>query len=146
MNAGAANTVGDTIPELQPGLYTLIDGLPRLVGNRCRACDRMHFPRHAWCAKCCSGDMEDVALAERGRIGSFSWVDRQPADAFIRAPYMQAEVEYPEGVSAFSVIEALPGELKTGMAAEVVLRTYDTPQGPRQAFVFRPAPTKGYRP
>lgn len=131
-------TTGEAAPDLQPGLYRLVDGQPRLVGNRCKSCGRAHFPRHAWCAKCCSGDLEDFDLATQGRIGSFSWVDRQPADAFVRAPYMQAEVEYPEGVSAFSVIEAMPGELRTGMSAEVALRTYETSQGPRQAFVFRP--------
>lgn len=125
-------------PDLQPGLYRLVDGRPRLVGNRCNACGRTHFPRHSWCARCCSGELTDVPLSEHGSIGAFSWIDRQPADAFIRAPYMQAEVEYPEGVSAFSVIEAVPGEIETGMAAEVVLRTYDTPDGPRRAFAFRP--------
>ncbi len=137
---------GEAAPDLQSGLYRLVDGRPRLVGNRCNACGRMHFPRHAWCARCCSGDLTDVPLAEHGRIGAFSWIDRQPADAFIRAPYMQAEVEYPEGVSAFSVIEAVPGDLEPGMPAEVVLRAYETPEGPRRAFVFRPVATERGQP
>ncbi|BCH29789.1 hypothetical protein MesoLjLc_17190 [Mesorhizobium sp. L-8-10] len=140
------NTADEIVPDLQPGLYRLIDGKPRLVGNRCTACGRIHFPRHAWCAQCCGGDLEDIDLAERGRIGAFSWVDRQPPDAFVQAPYMQAEVEFPDGVSAFSVIEASPGELKTGMPAEVVLRTYETSQGCRQTFVFRPVKGEGTRP
>lgn len=139
-------TAAGAVTDLQPGLYRLVDGQPRLVGNRCKSCGRAHFPRHEWCAKCCSGELENFNLSARGRIGSFSWVDRQPADAFVRAPYMQAEVEYPEGVSAFSLIEALPGELKTGMPAEVALRTYETSQGPRQAFVFRPAADQGEQP
>ncbi len=73
-----------------------------------------------------------------GKIGAFSYIDRQPADAFIAAPYMQAEIELPEGVSVFTILEA-PSlyALAIGREAEVALKTYDTPQGRRRAYVFR---------
>lgn len=134
----AETAAEEAAPDLQPGLYRVVDGHVRLVGNSCNDCGRMHFPRHAWCARCCSGNLADVELPAQGRIRAFSWIDRQPADAFIRAPYMQAEVEFPAGVSAFSIIEALPGELTAGMAAETLLRIYDTPEGKRRTFAFRP--------
>lgn len=132
-----------SVPDLQVGLYQIVDGHPRLIGNQCGACGRMHFPRHEWCARCCSPDLTDVLLNQRGRVSAFSWIDRQPADAFIRAPYMQAEVEMPEGVSAFSIVEAEFGGLKIGETVELALRNFDTPDGRRQAFVFRPIQRQG---
>ena len=135
-----------SVPDLQVGLYKVVDGRVRLIGNRCNHCGRMHFPRHQWCAKCCSPDLEDVGLNENGRIRAFSWIDRQPADAHIQAPYMQAEIEFPEGVSVFSVVEARPGDLAIGDNVELALRDFDTPKGPRRAYVFRRSQIDGGNP
>lgn len=127
------------VADLQRDLYAIEAGQAYLLANKCTACNRVHFPKHRYCAKCGSPDLVELRLSRVGRIGAFSFIDRQPADAFIEAPYLQAEVEMPEGVSVFSVIEApAQGELAIGMPAEVIVRVFETQDGPRRAFLFRP--------
>ena len=126
-------------PALQDGFFVVENGATYLVGSKCSECGRIHYPQHEYCAQCCSPRLEPIRLSRRGKIGSFSYIDRQPAEAFVKAPYMQAEIELPEGVSIFSVIDAKSqNELAIGMTAEVDVEDYDTPGGKRQAFIFRP--------
>lgn len=132
-------TEDQDIPALQEGLFVVENGAAILLGNRCLTCGRVHFPKHAYCAKCGGDALETLKLSRSGKIGAFSYIDRQPADAFIRAPYMQAEIEMPEGVSVFTVIDAgSEDELAIGMTAEAAIETFDTPLGRRRTFIFRP--------
>lgn len=129
----------DDVPALQEGLFVIENGAGFLLGNRCLECDRMHFPVHAYCARCGSANLETLRLSRTGKIGAFSYIDRQPADAFIKAPYMQAEIEMPEGVSVFTVIDASSeDELAIGMTAETAIETFETPMGRRRTYIFRP--------
>jgi uncharacterized OB-fold protein len=41
-----------TIPPLQEGLFENDEGgTPRLLANRCPACDRVFFPRRSYCGQ-----------------------------------------------------------------------------------------------
>lgn len=131
------------VPELQDGLYRAEGEECRLIGNRCLTCVRVFFPKRARCARCSTPDLAEVSLSRTGRIGAFSLIDRQPADAWIRAPYIQAEIEMPEGVSVFTVLDAPSLEaVDFGMEAELAFMTVEGPQGAFTAYVFRPLETQ----
>jgi Predicted nucleic-acid-binding protein containing a Zn-ribbon len=131
---------GGEIPEpLEQGLYAIEDGAPVLLGNRCAPCDRVFFPRRDYCACCSSPILDEVTLSRQGKIGAFSLIDRQPADAWIEAPYIQAEIEMPEAVSVFTLLDGADAEtLAIGQPAEVALRLLPTAEGARSVFVFTP--------
>lgn len=132
-------TGGDVPEPLEPGLYALEGGEPVLLGNRCAPCDRVFFPRRDYCACCTSPILDEVTLSRRGKIGAFSLIDRQPTDAWIEAPYIQAEIELPEAVSVFTLLDGARAEsLAIGQPAELALRLLPTPGGARSVFVFTP--------
>ena len=131
---------GKTLPDpLQGGLFHIDPEGPALMGNRCAPCDRVFFPRRDWCACCSSPILDEVTLSRTGKIGAFSLIDRQPADAWVSAPYVQAEIELPEGVSVFTVLHpADTAALSIGQTARLELRALPTPDGTRAVYVFAP--------
>ena len=138
------NTDEKDSPDLQDNLYVVDEGDIYLLANRCSTCDRVHFPKHHYCAKCGSPALDEFRLSPIGKIGAFSLIDRQPADAFIQAPYIQAEIEMPEGISVFTVIDAPSIDaLAIGMNAKVALKVYETPGGPKNTYIFRAIKTQG---
>lgn len=94
---------------------------PYLIGSRCRACGNVFFPQRAVCPACISDDtLEETPLSTRGRINSFAVVQVAPA-GFV-APYIQALVDLPEGLTIFSLIAGgAPEEQALEMGAEVEL-------------------------
>lgn len=127
-------------PEpLHDGLYRLEPEGPALIGNRCAPCDRVFFPPRDYCACCTSPILDEVSLSRTGRIGAFSLIDRQPADAWVSPPYLQAEIELPEGVSVFTLLDTDDiDRVSIGQDARLELRALATPEGPRTVFVFSP--------
>ncbi len=130
--------------DLQDDLYLIEAEQVYLVASRCNECSRVHFPKRDYCAACATPNLSEIRLSQVGHIGAFSLIDRQPADAFIKAPYLQAEIEMPEGVSVFTVIEPpAASDLKIGMEARTILRVFETPNGQKRTFMFQPVLPQG---
>lgn len=132
-----------TIPPLQEGLFENdAAGVPRLLANRCAACDRVFFPRRSYCGQCGGADLQPLQLAGRGRVYSHSLIDRKQKIAVIEPPYVQAEIAMPEGVHVFTVLDQVkPGAVQVGMDVEMYVGEVNSPagEGKVRAYKFKPA-------
>lgn len=136
-----------TIPPLQQGLFEPdAAGHPRLLANRCPACNRAFFPRRSYCGQCGAPGLQDLPLAGRGQVHSFSLIDRKSKIAVIDAPYVQAEVRMPEGVHVFTVLDqCAAAEVRIGMDVEMYVGEVNAPggEGKALAYKFRPVAAQG---
>jgi uncharacterized OB-fold protein len=74
----------------------LEDGPPHLVGNRCTACGATYLGRRNACARCGALAFDKVALAERGKVESFTVVHRGAPKK--TGPFVSALVRLDDGV------------------------------------------------
>jgi uncharacterized OB-fold protein len=75
-------------------------GVPRfgedgLVGGRCAACDRRHFPASAWCPWCGAPDPEEVVLSRTGTLWAWTAVTAAPPGYEGPVPFGFGVVELP---------------------------------------------------
>jgi uncharacterized OB-fold protein len=80
----------------------------RLQGNRCSKCGQTFFPRVNLCLECCSDEMEEVPLSNRGKLFSYSVIG-MPSVHF-KAPYAVGYVDLPEGVRVFTPLSLDQGD------------------------------------
>jgi uncharacterized OB-fold protein len=122
-------TVGDTtssvgvtgvVVPVREGLFTDTDP-PRLLGARCDACGRHHFPRHDTCPYCSSDAVVGVELSGPGRLWSWTAVTTPPPGYRGDVPYGFGVVELPEGLRVIArLTEADPTRLSAGQAMVLV--------------------------
>lgn len=71
----------------------------RFLFQRCRDCGRPQFSPRSRCRHCQSTALDWEASAGRGRVHSFTLVERPPSEAFrAEVPYLLALVDLDEGV------------------------------------------------
>ena len=54
------------------GLFTWPSNDPRLLGSRCRDCGVVTFPAQSGCPACCGEDTEQIELARRGTLWTWT--------------------------------------------------------------------------
>lgn len=93
-----------------------------LLIPRCRNCGTYHFFPRFFCTKCLSTDIEWVKTNGRGRIYTFTVIDKAGMAAFKEeVPYILAMIQLEEGVRMMSnIVECGPDEIKIGTEVEVV--------------------------
>lgn len=84
------------------------DGPPHLVGHRCTACGATYLGRRNACSSCGALAFDQVALAERGRIESFTVVHRGAPKA--TGPFVSALVRLDDGVYVKANLLGVPPE------------------------------------
>ena len=126
-----------------PSLLTLNDpgdGQPHLIGSRCTSCGKVFFPQQALCTACFQeGTLQEQALASRGKLYSFTIVERESlAPKGFQVPYAYGYVNLPEGVRVLSkIIGWTPETLKIDAQVELVLEEIrQNPEG-RKVMGFR---------
>ena len=77
---------------------------PRLMGGLCAQCGAKVFPKPKICSACWSTDQQDLALAARGRLYSFSIV--HAARKGWPSPYAIAYVDLEDGVRICAPLDA----------------------------------------
>ncbi|HDJ89811.1 MAG TPA: Zn-ribbon domain-containing OB-fold protein [Thermoprotei archaeon] len=97
----------------------------RLIGSKCKRCGKIFYPPRKVCLKCGSRELEEVFLARRGKVLSYT-VIRSPPTSFIPyKPYIVALIQLDDGTKIFSQLtDVEPEEVKTGMKVEAVFRKY----------------------
>jgi len=114
-----------TIP-IKDGLYRIPgseNAEPVLLANRCRSCGEIFFPKREICQNCQERHLEEVELAGRGKIYSFSVVMQKPASHYGGpVPYSFGWVELPEGVRVQGLFTGCDlDRLEIGLDAEMVM-------------------------
>lgn len=118
---------------------------PCLLGNRCRACKNVVFPKMAVCPACgANGEMAEVEIGRTGRIYSHTIAYFAPKG--FNAPYFQVFIDLPEGPRIFSLVGAeCPverGALEDGMEMRLVVEQLaDTPEN-RDVMTYKYVPAK----
>jgi len=116
-----------------------------LRGSRCRACQWQTFPRVQRCARCHSGDIDDVLLSPYGTVDSFTMVHQGPGEWKGEVPYVLVRVQLQDGVMVVSHLrDCLYSELSIGLPVRtaVVILYEDEGRGV-VAPVFVPASRSG---
>jgi uncharacterized OB-fold protein len=119
------------------------DEKPYLIGNRCRLCGLISFPRTPVCPKCMKKDtMEETRIRGRGKLDSFSIV--HAALPGFQSPSIQAYIDLEEGPKIWSLVTGCePSEeaLTPGMDMEMVIEKVRTDEEGNDliSYQFKPA-------
>ncbi|HVA02268.1 MAG TPA: OB-fold domain-containing protein [Acidimicrobiales bacterium] len=123
-------TLGETAPDggatgvavaVRVGLFTDTDP-PRLLGSRCQACGRHHFPRHDTCPYCAADGALPVELSDTGVLWSWTAVTIAPPGYGGDLPYGFGVVELPEALRVVTrLTETDPSRLSAGQSMAMVV-------------------------
>jgi uncharacterized protein len=101
-----------------PGVRPVHEGLftaDHLLGGRCGACRRHHFPSTTTCPHCGSTDVTEVALSDTGTLWAWTAVTAPPPGYRGDVPFGFGVVELPEGIRVITRLgEPDPGRLSFG--------------------------------
>mgnify|MGYP003627205104 CR=1 FL=1 len=108
--------------------------------QQCQHCGAMQSIPRAHCARCHRATLGWIQASGRGRVASFTWVERGPSAAF-REPYMLALIDLDEGVRLMmNILDAQPDAIAIGDPVRIVFEARQ-PDGPilPQARALRPS-------
>jgi len=95
----------------------------RLIGERCKGCGSVFFPRNEVCLDCGSREMEECGLGDSGRVVTWTVVRSPPAGYEKYAPYVVALVELDGGARVLSqLVDVEPEQVEAGMRVEAAFR------------------------
>ena len=112
-----------------------------LLGNKCKSCGKIYFPKAALCPECLKENgLEELKLSPRGKLYTYTVV-RVPSPGF-KVPYAFGYIDLPEGVrvcSQISAAEPLEGNLQLGMDMELFIgQVRQDVNQPIIGYLFRP--------
>ncbi|MDA0263448.1 MAG: Zn-ribbon domain-containing OB-fold protein [Chloroflexi bacterium] len=113
-----------------------------LIGFTCNECGSTVFGPAVFCQSCTSTDLEAVELGGKGILYSFTIVRIPPAGWPGDVPYVLGQVELPQGPQVLAeVIGCEHGDLKIGMAVEMVIQAVPAEHGgpDKAVYKWRPA-------
>jgi uncharacterized OB-fold protein len=133
---------------VQNGIFSWPSDEPRLLGGRCKACGTYNFPFQTGCPACGGTAIENVELASRGTL--WTWTTQNyppPVPPFVGAvgddfvPYAAGYVELPGQIRvAARLLESDPAKLEIGMPMElrIVPLARDAEGNEVMTFAFAP--------
>ena len=118
------------------------DGLPHLLGSRCRACGTLSFPPQHFCSQCLESDTESIELSNEGKIYSFTVVERESlAPADFEIPFAYGYIDLPERIRVLAkIVVCDPRSLAIDMPVTLTLEKKRTDQNGNDVMVFRFTP------
>ncbi|MWA03271.1 benzoylsuccinyl-CoA thiolase [Actinomadura sp. LD22] len=132
-----------------PAMFTGNAEDPALVGQKCRACGKVAFPRKRVCPGCFGESLDDHVLSTTGVLHTFTCT--HVGAPHLPSPYLLGFVDVPEGVRLLSLLtDCDPWEevLRVGMPMEMVMRPLmrDASGEDLYTYKFRPAGQKRTNP
>ena len=92
----------------------------RLLGNKCKSCGKIYFPKAQFCFNCFDKGMEEVGLSRRGKL--YSYTIGRMASTHFQPPYAVGLIDLPEGVRVFAPLIMTEDKTYTiGMEMELVI-------------------------
>jgi len=122
---------------LQNGLLSSIDDAEaaRLLGGKCPACTRFHFPAQSICPYCSSDGCATVPLSSHGVIEVCTTVINRPPGYEGNVPFGFGVVELPEGIRIISRISE-PQRTRPGSAVRLVLESLCSDAEERELITY----------
>jgi uncharacterized OB-fold protein len=118
------NEYAKPIPDCKDGTRPYWDACKqhRLVLPKCRSCDEVYFFPDDFCPCCLSEDIQWIEASGKGRIHTYSVVERPPSPRFSDdVPYIVAIIELEEGPRMMSnILEIAHEDIRIDMLVEVV--------------------------
>lgn len=125
-----------TVP-VREGLFA--DG--HLLGGRCAACERHHFPASSRCPYCGSDAVAGAPLSDRGTLWAWTAVTAAPPGYRGEVPFGFGVVELVEGVRVITrLTEADPARLAFGMPMHLVVDELHTDDDGNRVVSYAFAP------
>lgn len=127
-----ATSVADQVP-IAEGLFTWPSNDPRLIGSKCSNCGVVTFPAQNSCAACSGVETENIELARRGKLWTFTLQcflpNRPPYDGpetpETFKPFGVGYVELPDQTRVQTRIKTEDiSKLHVGMEMELVVEKY----------------------
>lgn len=126
-----------TTRPVHEGLFTE----SHLIGGRCPACGRYHFPAAAICPYCGVGEVVRVELSETGTLWGWTVVTAAPPGYGGDVPFGFGVVELPEGLRVITRVEQSdPARLSFGMPVRFTLAPLHTDDDGTQVVTYTFAP------
>jgi uncharacterized OB-fold protein len=135
------------------GIFTWPSDRPTLLGSRCKNCGNHMFPVQDGCPRCMSDESEEVELATRGTLWSWTVQGFSPksppylgptGDDF--EPFGVGYVELPEQVRVEArLTEADPDRLRIGMEMELVIDSLGFDDDGNELITYAFAPVEEVR-
>lgn len=111
--------MADAVPFWE-GIFEEGDKGGRLLGNQCKSCGKIYFPKAQFCFNCLDKGMEEVGLSRRGKL--YSYTIGRMASTHFQPPYAIGLVDLPEGVRVFAPLKMTKDKpFRLGMDMEVVV-------------------------
>ena len=118
------NEYAKPLPEMNDGTRAYWDACKehRLVLPKCRSCGEIYFFPNDFCPHCLSEDIEWIEASGKGKIHTYSIVERPPSPQFSEdVPYIVAIIELEEGPRMMSnVLEMSHEDIRIDMPVEIV--------------------------
>ena len=110
--------MGGTVVPVREGLFSA----DHLLGARCDACARHHFPVSSRCPYCGSDTVSEAELSGHGTLWAWTAVTAAPPGYPGPVPFGFGVVELPEGVRVVTrLTEPDPAKLAFGMPVHLVV-------------------------
>ncbi len=118
------NEYAKPLPEMSDDTKNYWEGCKRrqLLLPKCRACGKKFFFPHDFCPQCLSEDIEWTQASGRGKVHTYSVVERPPSAPFAEdVPYVVAIIELDEGPRMMSnIVDIAPEHVRVDMDVKVV--------------------------
>jgi uncharacterized OB-fold protein len=128
---------------VEPGLVRDVDGAPRLVGSKCKACGRPAFPSASTCPWCGNDATDEVELASTGTLWGWTAVTAAPPGYNGPTPFGFGVVELDDGLRVVTrLTKADPSALTFGDRMTLVhdVVDHDDEGNDVVTWAFAPAP------
>jgi uncharacterized OB-fold protein len=105
---------------IREGIFTKGTSDIRLVGNQCKSCGQIFFPKSIVCFTCFNKSFSEITLSRKGKLYSYT-IGHMPASHF-QPPYAVGFVDLPEGIRIFAPLKMIENKpFKVGMNMELVV-------------------------
>jgi uncharacterized protein len=122
---------GGSGDPLDPGLFCVLDGEPRLITSRCESCSEITFPEQQSCPRCASQEVTRELVGPLGVL--WTWTVQTFAP---KPPFLAADVFEPLRVEA-RLTESDPSRLHIGQPMRLTI--IELPGHPQHTtFAFAP--------
>ncbi len=127
----------------KPELFKETDDGVFLVGQKCKSCGHIAYPRKRVCPECFSEDLEEHLLSRKGTLHTYCCT--YLGVPHLEGPYVNGYVDLPEKIRLFALITGCDPEgkdLEFDMPVEMVTDVLMQDEDGEDLYTFKFQPVK----